>query len=422
MTHRSSSPTRLLAAASLVAVLMVAPEVASPAAACANQHSDMWLTGFQTGDAAPRFYMTAEDHSPVAFIVQTQIHSCVNVTDNSVRVSWQATPGTALAGSDYMESGGISPNLNSPACPFPDDCFPTYQDSVPIIDDPDTEDVTEHFQLTISTASGRVLPPSVGRVYIVDDDGAPRVAFGEPLEPYQQFEFNTAARIPVFRAGDVSGLTTTVNYSLVPQTAEANDFSPASGTVSFAPGERLRFIQFTINNDDLPEDNETIQATLSGVSVDNQSLTQVSFTILDEDSDNGVPSVRFHHPRQGLRYKQGDFRLREMHTIAGDSQSGVASVEMALRQRRMNGTCRWWNGDRFADGGCGSRRWLSMRLIGPWTASTDVYGRRFPALTPSVGTNIRNYTAWTRAEDGAGNVEDSFERGRNLSTFEVLQS
>ncbi len=37
----------------------------------------------------------------------------------------------------------------------------------------------------------------------------------------------------------------------------------------------------------------------------------------------------------------------------------------------------------------------------------------------ATGAKIRNYTAWTRATDSVGNIETTFNRGRNLSTFQV---
>jgi hypothetical protein len=59
----------------------------------------------------------------------------------------------------------------------------------------------------------------------------------------------------------------------------------------------------------------------------------------------------------------------------------------------------------------------------------DLYLKRFSTpLSPSVGTRIRNYTAWCRATDAAGNVQTTFVHDRsatnakgdgNWSTFEV---
>jgi hypothetical protein len=36
-----------------------------------------------------------------------------------------------------------------------------------------------------------------------------------------------------------------------------------------------------------------------------------------------------------------------------------------------------------------------------------------------VGTRIKDYTAFSRAIDGAGNVEKDFAEKRNANTFEV---
>jgi hypothetical protein len=47
------------------------------------------------------------------------------------------------------------------------------------------------------------------------------------------------------------------------------------------------------------------------------------------------------------------------------------------------------------------------------------YYFRVKALAPSVGTRTRNYTAFARAIDGAGNIESLLQPKRNRNTFEV---
>jgi hypothetical protein len=51
----------------------------------------------------------------------------------------------------------------------------------------------------------------------------------------------------------------------------------------------------------------------------------------------------------------------------------------------------------------------------------DFFYHRFKALRPSVG-KIESYTAFSRALDGAGNLERDFERGRNNNTFEIKKA
>jgi hypothetical protein len=43
-------------------------------------------------------------------------------------------------------------------------------------------------------------------------------------------------------------------------------------------------------------------------------------------------------------------------------------------------------------------------------------------LKSSVGTRIKNYTAFSRAIDGSGNVESDFKQKRNDNTFEIKRT
>ncbi len=51
--------------------------------------------------------------------------------------------------------------------------------------------------------------------------------------------------------------------------------------------------------------------------------------------------------------------------------------------------------------------------------TSDFYFLRLDPLGATIGTKIKNYSAWTRATDSAQNLETAFARGRNLITFEV---
>jgi hypothetical protein len=255
----------------------------------------------------------------------------------------------------------------------------------------------------------------------VDDEGESRVAFapGSTLA-HQGQEYATTPQIPVFRAGNASG-SMSVNYSMAGSgvdPAEPNDFGPASGQLTFAAGDRLEFVQFTVTNDDEVENDETLTATLTGAGVGSPSTA--TYTILDNDVDNQPPITRFHHPKDGLKYEYNDIRIREMHTYYNDpGGSGVVQAWLALRKKRTNGKCSWYTASGFVPGACGAKMWLEMEAYPPPPAVAALFVISVDPLAPSIGTRIRNYRAWTRGQDGAGNLETIFEAGRNRSTFEV---
>jgi hypothetical protein len=93
--------------------------------------------------------------------------------------------------------------------------------------------------------------------------------------------------------------------------------------------------------------------------------------------------------------------------------AGVVASEFALRRNMKKGDCAWWSGRKFKKGGCDKERWLKTGQYEP-----DFFYIRVKELDPSVGP-IDTYTAYSRAIDGAKNLETSFEVGRNENTFEV---
>jgi hypothetical protein len=408
---------QMLAFLVLVAGFLVIPETTGSANACASQHLTAILGGFEGGGSPSSFYWVSENDSPGVFRIDVEIDGCSAAGPDPAFVNWHTTDVTATAGVDYLSTTGPSNNLNVPTCGAESHCLRNRIVNVPILNDAD-QGVSETVRINISTNSGRTVPPDELPLHIVDDDGAsPRIAFAQPLQPYTQREHFTTARIPVFRGGSASG-PATATFSLAggapnPATPSA-DFSPTSGQVQFAAGERLAFITIAIMNDTSQESSETIEATLSGTGVEGPSSTPV--TIIDNDSDFQAPVTRFHHPRNGLRYTFNDYRIREIHTFFSDpGGSGVVKAWIALRRQRVSGSCAWFTGSGWSADACGAKRWVLMKF----SRTGDLFFIRPGRLSPSIGTKIKNYRAWTRAEDGAGNLETSFQVGRNLSTFEV---
>src|SRR5205823_6650332 len=100
---------------------------------------------------------------------------------------------------------------------------------------------------------------------ITDDDPPPAVAFNTISSSGS--ESTTTVSVPV-SLSTVSAKTVTVNYAVTGGTATGGggDYTLAGGTLSFAPGVTNQNISFTVLNDALDEDNETIQVGLSNPS------------------------------------------------------------------------------------------------------------------------------------------------------------
>ena len=96
--------------------------------------------------------------------------------------------------------------------------------------------------------------------------------------------------------------TVTVDYATSNDTAAAGaDYTAASGTVTFSPGDTSKDISVSITDDDLDEDNETFKVTLSNPSNGQiaSGTGEVSITITDDDTArrHAVEHQRLHQRR-----------------------------------------------------------------------------------------------------------------------------
>jgi hypothetical protein len=385
--------------------------VGSTVPAGASAHCLVTLAEYIPSSLGP-LYFGSEGVETQFSIVQVPQQDCYATP----QANYHADNGTATNGSDFLLPDGET-SVEGEVTVL-----------VPLTDD--NEALAESAVETATVVLGAnvtVARPSSVPLHISDADGADRVTLF--ASSVAQVENEMSARIPVFRAGSAAA-PISVGYTITPGTATAGaDYqAPTEGTLSFPAGVRLQFIEFDVLDDSAPpfeSPEETIQISITpppGLIVEEPST--MTFSILDDDQDQIRPATKFHHPRQGWTYKRSDYRIREMHVFAKDEGlSGIAIVEMALRKKKTDGSCSWWDDQtrRWEPGSCTDQHWVTMEFLGPWTPTwPELYEEDFPRLTPSMGTAIRNYTAWSRATDRAGNVEAlPFVKGRNWNTFEV---
>ncbi|MDQ6622659.1 MAG: hypothetical protein M3Y86_04135 [Verrucomicrobiota bacterium] len=155
-------------------------------------------------------------------------------------------------------------------------------------------DVTFHVTLTSSDVA-QLGSISSTQVTITDDDLGNVVQFAAATYTVAEAGGNAILTVKLTPNGDASKASS-VNYAATPISAFAGfDFSPVSGTLTFAPGETTKTILVPINNDDIPEDPETFRVTLSspssGTIIGPQSSAIV--TIIDDDAANVKPTFQF---------------------------------------------------------------------------------------------------------------------------------
>jgi hypothetical protein len=233
-------------------------------------------------DAAPTVAFAAatssgsEGTTPANLVVNLSAAS-----GRSITVNYAVTGGTATNGAvDYTLTNGtltFAPGETSKSIP------------VAIINDT-LDEPNETIQLALSAPTNATLGAQTTHTYTINDnDAAPTVAFA--VTTSSGSEGTTPANL-VVNLSTASGQTITVNYAVTGGTATGGgvDYTLASGTLTFSPGQTSRTIPITIVNDTVVEVNETIQVTLSAPT--NATLgtnTVHTYTI----NDNDTPTVTF---------------------------------------------------------------------------------------------------------------------------------
>lgn len=179
----------------------------------------------------------------------------VNGAASGVSVNYSTLNGTATAGQDYT---AVSGTLNFGA----GETSKTF--AIPILNDAIIE-ANETINLKLSDPSGGATLGSSGTsvmsvLTIVDDDGTPSLS----IDNIRNYEDTGAFNFRVILSGTISQ-TVTVDYSTADGTAVAEqDYVAASGTVSFAPGETVKFIPIVVRGGfNFYEGNETFTVNLS---------------------------------------------------------------------------------------------------------------------------------------------------------------
>jgi hypothetical protein len=207
------------------------------------------------------------------------------------------------------------------------------------------------------------------------------------------------------------------SYATAPGSASAADYTTSTGTLSGWTAENTTTFMVPVVDDSEVEGDETVLLTLSSPT-DGAVLgrTAAVLRIHDDEIDPTKPSSRVTRPKNNTSYRRG--KLTALSGTASDAGgSGLARVQVSIRQTLDNGKCRWFTGSGFASGSCSRKqRWQNASGTGSWTLSLGSF--RLPKSRRA--DPVAFYTAYSRAHDAAGNVESSFTSGRNANRFEII--
>ena len=190
----------------------------------------------------------------------------------TVTVSYGTAGGTATEGTDYSRASGTLTFASGDT--VENISVQTREDT---LDEPD-----ETFTVALSNPNGATLQDDTATGTIEDDD-VPSLSIADA----PAVEEGGTARFAV-RLSAASELTVTVSYGTAGGTAtEGTDYSRASGTLTFAPGDTEKSISVQTHEDTLDEPDETFTVALSnpnGATLQDDTATG---TIEDDD----VPSL-----------------------------------------------------------------------------------------------------------------------------------
>ena len=313
-------------------------------------------TGGATLGAASAFVTIQDDDVPgtLAFTQTAQLvdETAGSVTfavsrSNGVRgtvtVDYATVAGSAAAGGDYTSTTGT--------LTWTDGDSTSRNVTVPILDDTLIE-FDESFTIVLSNATGgaAIGAADTASVTIVSDEvpipGTIRmVASSVTVE-----ETAGTATLSVERVGGSDGAVT-IDYGTVIGTATAADFTPTSGTLSWADGDTaVKTLAVTITNDTAYEEDEAFAVTLSNPQ-GGAILANPSTTVTIHSDDVPVPgTLALSVTSVSVNEPAGTVSLTVTRTGGSDGAVSVAYATAigsagAADFTATAGTLTWSNGD-----------------------------------------------------------------------------
>lgn len=226
---------------------------------------------------------------------------------NSVTVNYRSVDGSATAGSDYT---AVSGKLT----------FAKGQNSktvlVPVRGDRSAEP-DEQFSVVLSNAKGAKVVDGTGIVSIQDNE--PRVSISD-VGAHEGNSGTTPFKFTISLSAE-SDLPVTVSYATANGSATAgSDYTAASGTYTFAPGQTSKEIEVAVSGDREIEANETFVVNVS--SSDAQVSQGVgSATIVDDE-----PLISISDSYYYVGYGEASFTFSVNLSVASDE---IVTVDYA---------------------------------------------------------------------------------------------
>lgn len=216
-------------------------------------------------------YPVTEGAGPVSIAIQR-----TSDLDTVVGVEFVTTNLSATAGLDYLD---VVTNVTFGAGET------NRVIAVPMLNDALVEGL-ETFRASLSNPSGGAMlgPRTVATARITDNDKGLQLE----LASYSVNEDAGTATVRVLRRDD-GEFPVTVDYATTSLTAvPGSDYLDASGTLAFAPGETVKYVNVALVNDVVPEPSKSFRITLSNPTGGSVLGTPVIAAVTLTDTDDLV--------------------------------------------------------------------------------------------------------------------------------------
>jgi hypothetical protein len=170
-----------------------------------------------------------------------------------VTVNFATANGSASAGGDFLATSGMltfAPGQTAQTI------------TVPILGEP-TNEANETFTVTLSNPSNAVLARSKGTATLISGAAQPTISVKDVM--MLEGDANTTTFVFTLSLSAASGQNVSVQYATADGTATLaeNDYVPASGTLTFQPGQTTKTVSVTVNGDSGYEAAEYFYLNLS---------------------------------------------------------------------------------------------------------------------------------------------------------------
>ncbi|VAW97242.1 hypothetical protein MNBD_GAMMA22-2257 [hydrothermal vent metagenome] len=248
-----------------------------------------------------------------------------SASTDTISVEYETHDGTALAGSDYVDSSGkliFAPGVTS------------QRIAVSITDDLILEG-NEYFTLNLEHAYGALVDEyELHTITIIDDDnqlpGPPgTISFNATTFSVLESLAIGSVTLTVNRSGGSNGIVT-VDYSTLDITAlGGSDYTTSSGTLVFADGEVIKTITINIIDDLLLEGNEDFSVNLTNATGGASIGINASNTVTIIDNEIPIPgTLSFLTPTSSVAENvlSGAMTLEVVRT---GGSNGIVTVDFA---------------------------------------------------------------------------------------------